>query len=152
MKSDVLFSKKSDEWATPKSWFEYLNLEFGFTLDACANEQNAKCERFFDKIDDGLNKDWTEEGVFMNPPYSEISRWMAKAYQECIYNHALIVCLVPARVDTRWWKSYAEKASEIRFPKGRLKFNDGKNPAPFPCAIVIFRPTVNGVLRSKGGV
>ena len=55
-------------------------------------------------------------------------------------NGALVVCFVPARVDTNWWHHYAAKATEVRFPKGRVKFAGATASAPFPVAIVIFRP------------
>lgn len=136
----VLTSSKSMEWATPQKWFEYLNLEFKFTLDPCCTQENAKCARFYTSLEDGLQQSWAEERVFMNPPYgSDIGAWMKKAYQES-KNGALVVCLIPARVDTLWWAETAAKAHDIRFPIGRLKFNDGKDCAPFPVAIVIFRP------------
>lgn len=144
MKLSPLMSSKSNEWATPQQWFDYLNLEFKFTLDPCADRNNAKCKRFFSVEDDGLSKSWARERVFMNPPYGrQICKWMKKAFNECINNHALVVCLVPARVDTVWWHEYATKASDIRFPMGRLKFGNASAPAPFPVAIVIFRPKVD---------
>ena len=65
--------------------------------------------------------------------------WMKKAYEES-QKGATVVCLVPARTDTSYWHEYAMQADEIRFVKGRLKFGDGKGSAPFPSAVVIFRP------------
>jgi site-specific DNA-methyltransferase (adenine-specific) len=76
----------------------------------------------------------------MNPPYGkEIGKWMKKAYESAV-NGALVVCLVPARTDTKWWHDYAMKG-EITFIRGRLKFDRHKNSAPFPSAIVVFRPS-----------
>jgi phage N-6-adenine-methyltransferase len=141
---ELFTSCKDLTWATPQEWYDYLNLEFGFTLDPCCTKRTAKCARFYTPEDDGLSKSWAEERVFMNPPYGrEIPNWMRKAYLEARDNGALVVCLVPARVDTNWWHNYAAKASDIRFPKGRIKFvgADGQqDSAPFPVAIVIFRP------------
>jgi site-specific DNA-methyltransferase (adenine-specific) len=75
----------------------------------------------------------------MNPPYGrEIGKWMKKAVEEWKRGNT-VVCLVPARTDTAWWHDYAIKG-EIRFIRGRLKFGGGKSSAPFPSAIVIFRP------------
>jgi site-specific DNA-methyltransferase (adenine-specific) len=142
---EVQTSSKSTEWATPQKWFEYLDLEFKFTLDPCCTEDNAKCKKYYTYEDDGLVKSWREERVFMNPPYGrELGKWMQKAYLECRDNNALVVCLVPARVDVDWWHRYADRASDIRFPKGRLSFeNTGSSgPAPFAVAIIIFRPKV----------
>lgn len=76
----------------------------------------------------------------MNPPYGrDLPRWMQKAYRESIDNHALVVCLVPARVGALWWQDTAAKA-EVRFPVGRIRFEGAKDEAPFEAAIVIFRP------------
>ncbi len=76
----------------------------------------------------------------MNPPYGrKIKSWMKKAY-EASRAGALVVCLVPARTDTAWWHDYAAKADEIRFIRGRLRFGAANHAAPFPSAVVIFRP------------
>lgn len=72
------------------------------------------------------------------PPYGRsITKWMKKAY-ETSQRGVKVVCLVPARTDTKWWHDYAMKG-EIQFIRGRLKFGDAKNSAPFPSAIVVFR-------------
>lgn len=135
----VMGSSKVMTWETPQKWFDYLNLEFGFTLDPCCEIETAKCKKYYTKSDNGLSKSWKDERVFMNPPYGrEIGEWMEKAYEESRNNGALVVCFVPARVDTNWWHNYAVKG-EVRFPKGRVK-NHGGVAWPFPLAIVIFRP------------
>lgn len=121
-------------------FFDDLDSEFGFELDVCALPSNAKCERYFTPADDGLSQTWS--GVcWMNPPYGkEIGLWMRKAYLSSRQG-ATVVCLVPARTDTRWWHDYAMRG-QIRFIKGRLKFGDAKANAPFPSAVVIFQPEV----------
>jgi len=133
---DVHFSSKTDLWSTPQDTFDALNKEFGFTLDVCATKENAKCYNFYTVEDDGLAQKW--DGVcWMNPPYGrEIKKWMEKAYLESL-DGAVVVCLVPSRTDTVWWHEYAMKG-EIRFIKGRLKFGNAKNSAPFPSAVIIF--------------
>lgn len=132
-----LFTSNTDLWATPQVFFDEMNREFGFELDVCATDENAKCSKYFTEREDGLSQEWT--GVcWMNPPYGrEIGKWIEKAYTSAM-GGATVVCLLPARTDTRWWHNYCMKG-EIRFIKGRLKFGDGKNPAPFPSAVVIFR-------------
>ena len=135
----VHFSSATDEWATPQWLFDALHREFAFTLDPCATRENAKCPRFFTREDDGLLQNWGDEVVFMNPPYGAmISRWMWKAYDSA-RKGATVVCLVPARTDTAWWHNSAMKG-EVRLLRGRLKFGNATNSAPFPSAIVIFRP------------
>lgn len=131
-----LMSSNSDRWETPQKLFDELNQKYNFELDVCALPENAKCENYFTPEVDGLKQDWT--GVcWMNPPYGrEIGKWMKKAL-ESSRNGAIVVCLVPARTDTAWWHDYAMKG-EIEFIRGRLKFGNSKNSAPFPSAIVVF--------------
>jgi phage N-6-adenine-methyltransferase len=129
-----------EDWETPPDFFAPLNWEFRFTLDVCATAENAKCARYFTPADDGLAQDWGREVCWMNPPYGkEIPKWMAKAY-EASAKGATVVCLVPARTDTRWWHEYAEPADFRRFVKGRIRFVGARYNAPFPCAVVVFLP------------
>lgn len=135
-----MMTSNSNEWATPIKFFEELDKEFNFTLDPCATKKNAKCKKYYTKEDDGLIKDWTGEKVFCNPPYGrEIPKWVEKCYRENKENNVFIVMLIPSRTDTSYFHDYIYKKQEIRFIRGRLKFNDGKNPAPFPSMVVIFR-------------
>jgi site-specific DNA-methyltransferase (adenine-specific) len=137
---EVHYSSKSNEWATPQNLFDELNDEFNFTLDPCATDENAKCSKYFTIEDDGLSKDWSKDVVFMNPPYGrEIKKWIKKAYEESL-NGATVVCLIPARTDTTYWHDFIfDKANDIRFLRGRLKFGNSKNSAPFPSAIVVYQ-------------
>jgi site-specific DNA-methyltransferase (adenine-specific) len=160
----ALFSKASDEWETPPKLFDRLDNEFHFALDAAATEQNKKAYYWYDKEHSALERDWLiprnnfEVGgkyeskyhtVFVNPPYSQISKFIEKAYQESLKG-VVVVCLIPCRSDTRYWHNYIMKAQEIRFIKGRLKFNNRTLPsyredlshkvssATFPSVVVIF--------------
>lgn len=137
MNTNVMFSSKTDDWETPQDLFDKLNQEFEFNLDVCATRENRKCRNFYAKELDGLKQDW--HGVcWMNPPYGrEIGKWIKKAYEESLTG-STVVCLLPSRTDTKWWHDYCMRG-EVRFIKGRLKFGNSKNSAPFPSAIVIFR-------------
>ncbi|SIT00402.1 phage N-6-adenine-methyltransferase [Virgibacillus pantothenticus] len=139
-----LFSSDTDSWETPLCFYEQLNKEFNFELDVCATKDNTKCDKYFTPEIDGLKQQW--RGVcWMNPPYGrQINKWVKKAYESSL-NGATVVCLLPARTDTRWWHDYCMKG-EIRLVKGRLKFGDSKNSAPFPSAVVIFG---EGVEKNK---
>lgn len=140
---DVHFSSKTNEWATPQCFFDRLDAEFNFTLDPCSDGLNAKCGKFYTQEDDGLTQSWTGERVFMNPPYGRvIGDWVRKAYEES-QKGAMIVALIPARTDTRYWHDYVMKADEIRLVKGRIKFGDGSNSAPFPSAVVVWQDGLN---------
>lgn len=133
----VHFLSRTCEWETPLPLFAELDRLFGgFTLDPCATWQNAKCACFFTREQDGLRQPWNGK-VFMNPPYGrEIGQWVKKAWEASL-SGALVVCLLPARVDTRWWHDYACHG-HIYFLRGRLRFGPAQNSAPFPSAIVTF--------------
>ena len=130
-------SNNTNIWSTPQDFFDEINTEFGFTTDVCALPENAKCPHYYSPEQDGLMQDWT--GVcWMNPPYGrEIGRWVKKASETL----CTVVCLLPARTDTRWFHNYIYKKAEIRFLKGRLKFGNSTNSAPFPSMLVIFSKT-----------
>ena len=143
IKRDALYSSKTDEWETPQDFFDELNREFSFDLDVCATGSNAKCNRYYSLEEDGLRQPWIGR-VWCNPPYgNEIPLWLQKAHDEIISNAELIVILIPARTDTRWFHKYVynKPGIEIRFVKGRLKFGGAAYNAPFPSMIVIFRRT-----------
>jgi len=140
MNTDLMFSSEDHTWETPISFFNMLNEEFNFALDVCAHANNAKCAKFFSPEEDGLKQNW--HGIcWMNPPYGrDTGVWMEKAYNEAL-NGTVVVCLVAARTDTKWWHKYAMKAKEIRFIEGRLRFRKGGQKleaAPFPSAVVVF--------------
>lgn len=131
-------TSNTPEWETPQDLFDELDKEFNFQLDVCATKENAKVGRFYNKSEDGLSKEWLGT-CWMNPPYGrEIGKWVFKAFCEG-KNGTTVVALLPARTDTRWFHDYIYNKAEIRFIKGRLKFSNSKNSAPFPSMIVIFK-------------
>ena len=144
MNKALLSSEKMD-WRTPKRFFEELDREFHFALDAAATAENAKCSRYFTPEEDGLSRSWNVGGaVFCNPPYGrEIGKWVKKAYEEFVRGGETIVLLIPARTDTSYFHDYIYGKAEIRFLRGRLKFEDengaAMNPAPFPSMVVIYK-------------
>lgn len=142
----VLFSSKNTEWETPQELFDLLNSYFKFEVDVCASKDNAKCERFWSIDDDALSKDW-DVTAYCNPPYGRgIYDWVKKAYTESNKYKSTIVCLLPARVDTKWWHEFCNNAEHL-FLKGRLKFSSNSNAAPFPSAIVVFRPRLCDIFK-----
>jgi len=122
----VHFSSLTDEWKTPDSIYKKLNAEFNFNFDPCPLGGEI----------DGLSIEWGKS-TFVNPPYSKLKLWCKKAYEESL-KRKIVVMLIPSRTDTIAWHEYCMKAKEIRFIKGRLKFGDSKNSAPFPSAIIVF--------------
>lgn len=134
-----MFTSVTGDWETPQALFDRLDkiLGFNFTLDACADKSNTKCKRYFSKKQDGLKQNWDDERVWVNPPYGrEIGKWVKKASEG---RGGVIVMLLPSRTDTKWFHNYIYNKAEVIFLRGRLKFGDSKNSAPFPSMIVIFR-------------
>lgn len=116
------------DWHTPKALYAALDDEFHFTMDPCKPGDFG-----------GLQARW-HGVVWCNPPYGRtISAWIARGFSAAREGGATVVMLLPSRTDTRWWHDYC-LSGEIRFIRGRLKFGEAKNSAPFPSAIVIFRP------------
>lgn len=136
----VYHRSQRDDWGTPREVFAPLNAEFGFTLDAAASASNALCEQYYTILDNALVQPWTGI-VFLNPPYGHgVQAWIRKAW-ESAQEGATVVCLVKATPDTVWWHTYTQYA-EVRLLKGRIKFVGAEHAAPFPSALVIFRPPI----------
>lgn len=140
LNTEVLFSSKEEKWATPQDFFDKLNEEFHFTLDAAASSDNAKCTNYFTEEQDGLTQSWGGHTVWCNPPYCrKTGLWVKKAYEEHQRTGCTVVMLLPSRTDVKWFHDYILGKAEIRFIKGRLKFGGSKNSAPFPSIVVIYR-------------
>lgn len=133
-----LFMAASVDHPTPAHVYADLDREFRFTLDPCPLHGGMM---------DGLTRSWAAERVYCNPPYGRgVERWLAKAAEA-----DLAVYLLPARTDTAWWHDYAMKADEIRFIRGRLKFGDAKNSAPFPSVVLVFASSPAHLKRATRG-
>ncbi|HSQ89279.1 DNA N-6-adenine-methyltransferase [Romboutsia sp.] len=149
MNKELMFSSNDQTWETPKDFFCELNEIFRFELDVCATDLTAKCNKYFTPKEDGLKQDWN--GIcWCNPPYSrELPKWTKKAYEESEKNSSTVVMLIPARPDTKIWHEIIfPYARGIFFIKGRLKFGDSRNSAPFPSALVVFsKYPVNGLIK-----
>ncbi len=142
----------STEWETPQDIFNTLNDEFGFTVDVCATPKNAKCDRYYTLQHGSLDRDWSNEVVWMNPPYSDRSdqsrtfKWVRKAYRTS-QKGGTVVALIPSRsTDVDWWHEYVIKASELRFVRDRLHFKQYGIPrrANHSSVVVVFRPYCQG--------
>ena len=133
MNNNIHFSSKTDQWATPRWFAELYKKKYRLTLDVCADEHNSVCDDFYSKKDNGLSQEW-RDGFWMNPPYGRgIIEWVKKADNSGFFG----VGLLPARTDTRWFQDHCIHHPHF-FVKGRLKFGDSKNSAPFPSVVVLF--------------
>lgn len=163
-----MLSSDSGTWGTPRDVYEWLNAQFAFTIDVCALPTNAKHKRFYSPKENGLAQSWEGETAYCNPEYGRgIGAWMKKSREECIEERAVVVDLVPSRVDTDWWQTYVMsadgRAGKLRSshynPRSRVLWLrweglitgvyhhderiefDGMDPdndgAPFPSSIII---------------
>ena len=135
----ALNSSVAHVWRTPRDFFDRLDAEFAFDLDAAASADNALCSRHYTEIEDGLRREWTGS-VWCNLPYGRtIGAWVAKGRRSAESGSAeVVVMLIPARTDTAYWHEHVMRADEVRLVAGRLRFS-GADQAPFPCAVIVFR-------------
>lgn len=121
-----MFTSERSDWRTPRAFRAGLEAEFHFDFDPCPTGHTF----------DGLEIEWGDRN-FVNPPYGrQIGKWVDKAIEQAAKGR-LVVLLVPARTDTVWWHNLMAAASEIRFIRGRLHFDDGGGKATFPSAVVV---------------
>jgi len=140
---DACFSSVRPDWETPDELFAALHKFYNFTVDVAASEHNAKLERYYSVNTNGLCRNWGDERVWCNPPYGrEISDWVDKALsatEDDPYSAEIVVMLVPARTDTKWFQKCISSGVIIAFIAGRLKFKGAASSAPFPSCLLIFK-------------
>lgn len=143
-----------DDRRTPSEVFDPENAKHSFTLDAAASAANAKVSKFYTRDTDGLLHSWRGERVWVNPPFSRLEPWLAKAWLEMRGGCAVIVMLLPAnRCEQRFWQQYVEPFRDgpvtdgirlrTRFIKNRTRFTSpgqiipkkGDRP-PFGCVLL----------------
>lgn len=148
--NDGLFSSLRDDWETPGELFNQLNDEFSFTLDAASSDENAKLEKHYTKENDGLSKSWEGETVFCNPPYGKaVRKWVEKAFRESLKPNTTVVLLIPSRTDTSYFHDYLYKNAELRFLRGRVKFERGGGCSGNSTFSIV---DCNSRRKSKGGL
>lgn len=134
-------SLTSDLWDTPAHVFTKYGKPHNLNLDVCATSDHTMCARFFSPCENGLTQEWNGR-VWMNPPFSNVKAWVAKAYRsrnvcECI------ICLLPARTDTVWFHSFVYRKASLQFIKGRISFthfSGTSGRASFASMIASYRP------------
>ncbi|GLX85096.1 phage N-6-adenine-methyltransferase [Thalassotalea loyana] len=158
-----------DLWATPSWLFEKLHQEFNFSLDAAARKESAKVDNFITKEENALTINWlsrigsNNRAVWINPPYSDIAPWLAKAEAEARKNNIVSVLLIPATPDAGWWP---KSASEVRFITGEVLEGKQRNASgrihfvradtgevqkgnPKGSALIVFAPGTLGNMTTK---
>ena len=139
----VHFSSEKQTWQTPPALFFRLDREFGFRTDAAASVETALCPWYWDEAFEALSQDWAAapQPIYCNPPYRDVARWIEKAAREA-RRGATVAMLLPARPDTRAWFAHihGQPNVEVRWVRGRLRFVGAPHAAPFPSAVIVFRP------------
>lgn len=144
MINKALFTSNKEDWETPQDFYDRLNAKYHFEWDLAASDDNAKCDNYFTRDDNSLEQDWEglSGNLFLNPPYGrELKLWVKKAATTGLKDKQNLVMLIPSRTDTSYWHDYIFNHAEIKFLRGRLKFQvDGVSgdSAPFPSAVVIY--------------
>ncbi|USZ59635.1 phage N-6-adenine-methyltransferase [Lactiplantibacillus plantarum] len=144
MINKALFTSNKEDWETPQDFYDRLNAKYHFEWDLAASDDNAKCSCYFTRDDNSLEQDWEglSGNLFLNPPYGrELKLWVKKAATTGLKDKQNLVMLIPSRTDTSYWHDYIFNHAEIKFLRGRLKFEvDGisGDSAPFPSAVVIY--------------
>ena len=135
-----LFTSLSQVWETPKNLYNILDNIFHFNYDLAASKENTKHSNFFSIENSALESSWKDVHTgFLNPPFSLQDDFINKAYKEYLQNNVTTVALIPSRTETKRWQNIIFPHSRhIIFLKGRLKFSETNNSAPFPSAIIVF--------------
>lgn len=157
-----LFSSAKEDWETPDELFSTWHRIYNFTLDAAANEVNHKVPRWLGPGSslgtNALSLYWGPgERVWINPPYQkktkgvpDVGDWVRKGWEESQRGN-LVVMLVAARTDTKWFHAFVydrynrkwRAGVEAEFIKGRVKFVGGRHGGTFPSLVVVFNPPAN---------
>ena len=135
MNNKVMFSKDSDHWSTPDDIYQYF-MSQGF-VDPCPLHSEH----------DNLQKDFGCIDLFINPPYSDIKSWVDYAINHADINQADVVLLIPSRTDTKYFHKLLDHGVDLQFIKGRLKFGNSKNSAPFPSVLIRVTPITSRAIQ-----
>lgn len=133
MNNKLMFSKESDHWSTPKNIYDRF-MSLGF-VDPCPLHSQK----------DNLKEDFGCIDLFINPPYSDITSWVDYAIKHVDINQASVVLLIPSRTDTKYFHKLLDHGVDIQFIKGRLKFGNSKNSAPFPSILIRITPLISRI-------
>jgi phage N-6-adenine-methyltransferase len=136
----TLWTSNKQNWNTPKWLFDKLNAFYNFTTDPSTVEDNPLgCPIFFTPQTNGLDSSKWEDAVYINPEYSNIKPWVNEAYKYFTNTKNSVVLLVPSRTGNRLWQDLIfPTANLICFIRGRLRFSNNDNSAPFDSALIVY--------------
>lgn len=113
----------NDLWETPITLYDEAREKYGIDpkVDVCATKKNSLCPEFINGKMNALKSSW-QKPFFMNPPYSQVAHFMAKAYFEHKRHNVDALILTYSKTDTKWWHEYVEDRAEVHFIAGRVSF------------------------------
>ena len=141
--------RSKQDYATPADFLEAVKQRLGidrFVQDLAASPENAVCKDFFTQEDDALTQSWQigcEGWSWCNPPYTDISPWVKKAWMESQAG-AKIAMLLPASPGANWFKEWVDRKACVLWLNGRLTFQGHSSPYPKDCMLLLYAPFLEG--------
>ena len=111
------------DYETPPELFIPLDIQYSFTIDAAAREDNKKVARFISPEQDALTTELVGETVWCNPPYANMAPWADRFIYWSKNN--IVIALVQDKTDTIWFKKLWDASDIVRFLHGRVQFIGG---------------------------
>lgn len=131
----AFYGSNNDDVATPTDFYNELNEEFHFDHDPCPLGGSG-----------GLTSDWGKSN-YVNPPFSEISKWIQKGVEEMDKGNKSVF-LVTARTNSAYWRDWViPLATEIRLLSSKLTFEGHDQPFRIPLAILVFDPAYRPICK-----
>ena len=125
-----LYGKKNDSVGTPDDLYEELKKHFKFNFDPCPLEKPEW---------DGLEIPWKESN-FVNPPFSEIPKWLKKGIEEKKKGNKSVF-LITGRTNSLYWHSLCfMNFDDLYFAEKGIRFKGYPAPFPVPMTLVVFDP------------
>ena len=134
-----LYGRGDPEREAPQWLFDHYDREFHLTLDVAATPTNAKCPRFYTKVENGLVQIW-HGNVWLNPPYRTIEPWCRKGWEYAQTGEGVVVALLPIWPTSSWFREFAIHG-HIRLLTTRFGAVGTKTRAPFDFMIVVWTAT-----------
>ena len=138
-----------DSRFTPPDFMASIYAAFGeIDLDPCAHLLSpvvAHRRILRSEGGDGLAEDWSGRLAYVNPPFSELLKWLRRAHEQWRAGKVeTVVCLVPVRTDSPWFHDILSADADIYLLKGRVRFLDSQGkaqPTPFSLMLVTLGAT-----------
>lgn len=138
-----------DSRFTPADFMANIYTAFGeIDLDPCGHHLSPVIARrriMLSEGGDGLTDAWSGKIAFVNPPFSELLKWLRRVHDQWqAGNIETVVCLVPVRTDSAWFHNTLSADADIYLLRGRVAFLDlhgRRQPTPFSLMVLTLGAT-----------